>query len=79
MRWTRKLFLSRVRPSTGSISPGQSVTVEIHVSGQKEVMLAVSDAPTDMNELVGGQPEQGQIPGDCGLARPGGHSCSATR
>merc|ERR1712210_395403 len=27
----------RVRPSTGSISPGQSVTVEIHVSGQKEV------------------------------------------
>ena len=26
----------RVRPSTGSISPGQSVTVEIHVSGQKE-------------------------------------------
>ena len=27
---------SRVRPSTGSISPGQSVTVEIHVSGQKE-------------------------------------------
>merc|ERR1719474_2236184 len=27
----------RVRPSTGSISPGQAVTVEIHVSGQKEV------------------------------------------
>merc|ERR1719348_172420 len=27
----------RVRPSTGCISPGQSVTVEIHVSGQKEV------------------------------------------
>jgi len=27
----------RVRPSTGSISPGQTVTVEIHVSGQKEV------------------------------------------
>jgi len=27
----------RVRPSTGSISPGQFVTVEIHVSGQKEV------------------------------------------
>ena len=25
-----------MRPSTGSISPGQSVTVEIHVSGQKE-------------------------------------------
>ena len=38
---TRKVFASRVRPSTGSISPGQSVTVEIHVSGQKEVMLAL--------------------------------------
>merc|ERR1711971_1109515 len=29
----------RVRPSTGSISPGQTVTVEIHVSGQKEVAI----------------------------------------
>jgi len=32
----------RVRPSTGSISPGQSVTVEIHVSGQKEQVASLS-------------------------------------
>ena len=72
------MFASRVRPSTGSISPGQSVTVEIHVSGQKEVMLALYTAPTDIDGLAGGKPEQGQIPGDRGLARPGGHSRSAT-
>ena len=43
-----KAFTSRVRPSTGSISPGQTVTVEIHVSGQKEVIV-INTALTDID------------------------------